>query len=49
MSKWQSAAELFVWQGAKAEDCCMNCLECEHCAEIQVDGKEIMVLCDAQD
>ena len=49
MSRWTNAAELSVWQGAKVEDCCGNCLECEHCASIEVDGKEIMVLCEAQD
>lgn len=49
MSAWREAAELFVWQGAKAEDCCMNCLECEHCSEITTDGKTIMVKCEAQD
>lgn len=49
MSRWTNAAELYVWQGANVEDCYGNCLECEHCASIEVDGKEIMVLCEAQD
>lgn len=49
MSGWKCAGELSVWQEADVEGCRLNCLICEHCVDITIDGKEIMVLCDAQD
>lgn len=49
MSKWLEVAEVYPWHGASAEECCGNCVECEHCAQVETDGNNVMILCNLQD